>query len=112
MSDSEGSDSDGSYGGRKKMRRDEAEEVTPLIQFVFYSCRVRRRTLQMSRSLKGKILLEEMGRMTVMRRCFLATMCIVEPYYGPFATLNQTFFHRTVESTRRRGGGPMQGTSS
>ena len=26
MSDSEGSDSDGSYGGRKKMRRDEAEE--------------------------------------------------------------------------------------
>ena len=27
MSDSEGSDSDGSYGGRKKMRRDEAEEV-------------------------------------------------------------------------------------
>ena len=28
MSDSEGSDSDGSYGGRKKMRRDEAEEVT------------------------------------------------------------------------------------
>ena len=34
MSDSEGSDSDGSYGGRKKMRRDEAEEVTPAIQFV------------------------------------------------------------------------------
>ena len=28
MSDSEGSDSDGSYGGRKKLRRDEAEEVT------------------------------------------------------------------------------------
>ena len=36
MSDSEGSDSDGSYGGRKKMRRDEAEEVTPVIQFVFH----------------------------------------------------------------------------
>ena len=45
-------------------------------------CRVRRRTLQMSRSLKGKILLEEMGRMTVTRRCFLATMWIVEPYYA------------------------------
>ena len=45
-------------------------------------CRVRRRTLQMSRSLKGKILLGEMGRMTVMRRCFLATMWIVEPYYA------------------------------
>ena len=47
--------------------------------------------MQMSRSLKGKILLEEMGRMTVMRRCFLATMWIVEPYYAPFATLYLTF---------------------
>ena len=35
MSDSEGSDSDGSYGGRKKMRRDEAEEVTPVILLSF-----------------------------------------------------------------------------
>ena len=34
MSDSEGSDSDGSYGGRKKMRRDEAEEVTTAIHFL------------------------------------------------------------------------------
>ena len=34
MSDSEGSDSDGSYGGRKKMRRDEAEEVAE-IRFSF-----------------------------------------------------------------------------
>ena len=71
MSDSEGSDSDGSYGGRKKMRRDEAEEVTPLIQFVFYSCRVRRRTLQMSRSQRERILSGEMARTTVTRRFFL-----------------------------------------
>ena len=42
MSDSEGSDSDGSYGGRKKMRRDEAEEVAEFrfifsffVQFIF-----------------------------------------------------------------------------
>ena len=34
MSDSEGSDSDGSYGGRKKMRRDEAEEVAEF-RFIF-----------------------------------------------------------------------------
>ena len=34
MSDSEGSDSDGSYGGRKKMRRDEAEEVAEFKNFL------------------------------------------------------------------------------
>ena len=77
MSDSEGSDSDGSYGGRKKMRRDEAEEVTPVIQFLlsfslFYSCRVRRRTLQMSRSQRERISWGETAKMTVMRRFFPA----------------------------------------
>ena len=82
MSDSEGSDSDGSYGGRKKMRRDEAEEVMILkifsfdrilkcflCDFAFHAkCRVKRRTSQMSKSQKGKISLGEMERMTVMRR--------------------------------------------
>ena len=75
MSDSEGSDSDGSYGGRKKMRRDEAEEVRILKIFlrnVFYAkCRVRRRMWRMSRSQRGKILLGGRERMTVMRRFLL-----------------------------------------
>ena len=38
MSDSEGSDSDGSYGGRKKMRRDEAEEVAEFRLFLVFLC--------------------------------------------------------------------------
>ena len=38
MSDSEGSDSDGSYGGRKKMRRDEAEEVAECLRLFLFFC--------------------------------------------------------------------------